>query len=155
MKHSMDSNHFFGTVIKPEVACHNPYSKNEMEMRLVHNRKLFKNSKYCRLENRESQHLLWMKKSNSDGINTSFMMINVVDCASVSNLKTAPHENEYVNNNGLQSTNVQATYVSKEMLTGVHVSWPGSVDDSGTGKNSDVRVKMTEVVDVLVAQNSG
>jgi hypothetical protein len=55
MKRSLDSNHFFGTVIKLEAetspripneffACHNPYSKNELEMRLVRNRKLFENS---------------------------------------------------------------------------------------------------------------
>jgi hypothetical protein len=60
--------------------------------------------------------------------NISFMMINVVDCARVSNLKAAPHENEYVNNKWLQSTKVQAKFVSKEMLTSVHVSWPWSVN---------------------------
>jgi hypothetical protein len=41
-----------------------------------------------------------MKHSNSDGINTSLMMINVVNSASVSNLNAAAHVDEYVNNNG-------------------------------------------------------
>jgi hypothetical protein len=78
--------------------------------------------------------------------------ISVVGCTRVHNLKPAPHGDEYVSRNGFSIENMQATrtYVSKEMLTGIHVSWPGSVHDSRIRKKTDVRVKLTNVDDVLL-----
>jgi hypothetical protein len=45
---------------------------------------------------------------------------------------------------------MQATYISKEILTSVHVSWPGPVHDSTKMNKLNVGVKMAKVDDAVL-----
>ncbi|CAH2012001.1 unnamed protein product [Acanthoscelides obtectus] len=65
--------------------------------------------------------------------------IGVIDCIHIGILKPNRHGDEYINQKGEPALNAQATCDAREMFTSVGVSWPGSVHDSRTWRNSQTR----------------
>ncbi|CAH2003249.1 unnamed protein product [Acanthoscelides obtectus] len=63
-------------------------------------------------------------------------VVNSIVAQSNEWIKFPTTNHEYINRKGKPTLNVQATCDSREMLTSVDVSWPGSLHDSRIWRNS-------------------
>lgn len=70
--------------------------------------------------------------------------IGAVDCTHIGIKKPHIHGDEYVNRKNFCSYNVQATCNANEVFTSMDCSWPGSVHDSRTWRNSECANIMRE-----------
>ncbi|CAH1987571.1 unnamed protein product [Acanthoscelides obtectus] len=81
--------------------------------------------------------------------------IGVIDCTHIGILKPTHHGDEYINQKGKPTLNVQATCDAREMFTSVDVSWPGSVHDSRIWRNSQTRSQLINKANVVLLGDDG
>ncbi|CAH1958569.1 unnamed protein product [Acanthoscelides obtectus] len=81
--------------------------------------------------------------------------IGVIDCANIGILKPNRNGDEYINQKGKPTLNVQATCDAREMFTGVDVSWPGSVHHSKIWRNSQNRSQLINKANVILLGDDG
>ncbi|GBM72434.1 hypothetical protein AVEN_198000-1 [Araneus ventricosus] len=79
---------------------------------------------------------LWPRKYNFA------TAIGAIDCSNIGILKPKLYGDEFINQKGKPTLNVQAPCDAKEMFTSVDVSWPGSMRDSRIWKNSQVCLQL-------------